>query len=224
MLKTFSYLMLAISILLNAQAAMAKPGFKIYTPEEIKKLLGPYPAKGSLAEIQDFYALLKFQVTRTEVECEEAATEESATLAKLFAGENGPLTKEEAKRLNFTVLKHYAKNGLNIMIAKNTFKRPRPYLYNPAVIPCISKESSYAYPSGHATMARAFAHVLSEIHPERREAFFLRADEIGRNRVLGGVHHPSDIVAGFKFADTIAQKILKSESFVSDVEKLQSNF
>jgi hypothetical protein len=35
-----------------------------------------------------------------------------------------------------------------------------------------------------------------------------RGDEISMHRVLGGVHHPSDIVAGKKLGDAMAMEIV----------------
>jgi acid phosphatase (class A) len=59
-------------------------------------------------------------------------------------------------------------------------------------------------------MSRILARVLSRIYPDRAAAFMQRADEIAKNRVLGGVHHPSDIEAGKKLGDLVANKMLKS--------------
>lgn len=184
--------------------------FKVLTPKYIKKLLGPYPAKGSIEEAQDFETLLKYQEARTDEECAMASHNEKGTLKNLFVIPNGPLTKKEALRLSPVVLKLYAEAGINIYIAKNVYKRPRPYITNAEIQPCISLENSYAYPSGHTTMARVFGRILAHIFPERAEVFMKRADEVAASRVLGGVHHPTDIEAGKKLGDIIAKKILKT--------------
>ena len=192
----------------------------VITPRQIKKLLGAYPAKGSVEEAQDFETLLKFQENRTEAECASAASEKTATLKHLFAGPNGPLTKKEALLVSPFVLKHYAEAGINIYIAKTVFKRPRPYLANPQIHPCIPFEKSYAYPSGHTTVSRVFARVLSRIYPSRAAAFMKRADEVAHNRILGGVHHPSDIEAGKKFGDILANKVMNSKKFTTELKRL----
>ena len=194
----------------GAYAQDNKKGFDVFTPGQIRKMLGDFPAEGSPAFEEDFNTLLRFQTVRTEEECAEARLEEEANLGALFAGPKGPLTKEEAKKISLRILPVYAEAGANIWIAKNVYKRPRPYLVNTDLEPCIDRESSYAYPSGHSALARTFAHVLSAFWPERREAFFQRADEVALNRVLGGVHHPSDVEAGKILGDAIAKKVLRT--------------
>ncbi len=191
--------------------------FKVLTPKYIKKILGPYPAKGSIEETQDFETLLDYQESRTDEECALASHDEKATLKNLFVIPNGPLTKKEAFRLSPIVFKLYAEAGINIYIAKSVYKRPRPYIANPEIKPCISLENTYAYPSGHTTMARVLGRTLAHIYPERAEAFMKRADEVAASRILGGVHHPTDIVAGKKLGDVIAKKMLKTFIVPEDI-------
>jgi acid phosphatase (class A) len=193
---------------------------EVITPRQMKKLLGAYPATGSVEEAQDYETLLKYQENRTEAECALAASEKTATLKHLFAGKEGPLTKKEALLVSPFVLKHYAEAGINIYIAKSTFKRPRPYNANPQIKPCIPGEKSYAYPSGHTAVARVFARVLSRIYPSRAAAFMKRADDVANNRILGGVHHPSDIVAGKKLGDILANKVMNSKKFTTELKRL----
>lgn len=183
---------------------------RVLTPNSIKKLLGPYPAAGSREELHDFAVLRHYQETRTEHECELAEKQEKATLKNLFVSNNGPLTKKEAMLVTPLILKAYAEAGINIYLAKSIFKRPRPYNYNNEIKPCIKLEKSYAYPSGHTAVSRVFARALAKFYPARAEAFLKRADEVAQNRILGGVHHPSDIVAGKKLGDALALKVLEN--------------
>jgi acid phosphatase (class A) len=220
----FKMILASCLLTFSAESTLAsiehKSSIKILTPRYIKRLLGAYPAKGSVEEAQDFEILLKFQESRTEEECALAAREKKATLKSLFAGENGPLTKKEALLLTPLMLKFYAESGINIYIAKKTFKRARPYLANSAIRPCVGLEKSYAYPSGHTTLARVFARILSRVYPSRSEAFMKRSDEVARNRILGGVHHPSDIEAGNKLGDVLANSVVNSKEFTTELEKL----
>lgn len=182
---------------------------KVLTKSAIKSLLGEYPAKGSPEEAQDFDELLKWQDTRTPEECELANDQHSAKISSMFAYKGGPLTEKEASRLEKRFLKEYAEVGLNILIAKKIYDRPRPYDANGEIKPCIELEGSSAYPSGHTTMARAMALFISTDYPERRAALIKAADQASLNRVIGGVHHPSDIVAGKKLGDALFKLITK---------------
>lgn len=179
----------------------------------IKKLLGPYPAHGSVEEAQDFDILLNYQATRSEEECQAASNEVKGTFESFFGGEHGPLTPEEVKHFSLRLKVGMVAAAINMTIAKQIFKRPRPYLTHPEIKPCIKISKTYAYPSGHSTLARVYARILSKIYPERSTLFMKRADEIAMHRVLGGVHHPSDIVAAKKLGDAIAIDLLHKNSF-----------
>ncbi len=166
--------------------------------------MGPYPALGTEASHRDFDVLLQLQNTRTPEQCELAAKEEDVSLERMFAGATGPLTKKEMRIVLPQVIGGFAEVGANIYIAKKLFKRPRPYLTNTILTPCIDREGSYAYPSGHTATAWYFAHKLSRIFPARKVALMKRAEEISWNRVIGGVHHPTDIEAGKKLGEVLA--------------------
>lgn len=181
-------------------------------------VLGPYPTIGSLEDKQDIDQLLYFQKTRTAEQCALAELEADANLETFFGGSHGLLNANEMtmakKKLKWLTLKA----GAQIYIYKKKFHRPRPYITHPEIKPCIDLEGSEAYPSGHTALARVYARVLSVMFPERGLQFIKRADEVGTNRVLGGVHHPSDIVAGKKLGDALAQDFLGSSDFVSLLE------
>ncbi len=199
--------------LIGFESHASTQSIRIFTPKTLKNMLGPYPVLGSEEAKLDFDILKKYQMMRTEEECFNASKEEKATLGTLFGGKNGPLTKAEVRRLTPGFLKVYAEACANIWLAKKVFKRPRPYITDQEIVPCIDLEGTYAYPSGHTALARTFALILSRIYPERAEAFMQRGDEAALHRVLGGVHHPSDIEAGKKLGNALAGEILRSKKF-----------
>lgn len=207
-----------VSTIVLSSPSYAK-GFRLLTPSQIEKIIGDYPAAGSAEEAQDFDTLLHYQTTRTEADCAEAKTEESATLAHFFAGKKGPLTEAEGKKWSPKIMAAYVQLGVNVFVAKKMYKRPRPYNYNSQIVPCIDLENSYAYPSGHSMMARMFAHILSRIYPDRAVALMKRADEVALNRVIGGVHHPSDIEAGKKMGDVLGKSLIANPAFMATLGK-----
>lgn len=217
----FARFFLVALLSFSAFAVEEKKGFELLSAAKIRAALGDYPALGTPGSDADFEVLLRYQDTRTEEDCAEAKAEEESRLSTMFGGPKGPLTKSEVSKLTLRALPVYAEAGANILKAKNIWKRPRPYLSNTELEPCIDRESSYAYPSGHTALARTFAHMLSHIWPERRDAFFRRADEVAENRVIGGVHHPTDIVSGKILGDMIAKKLMKGEEFKSLVLELK---
>jgi len=104
---------------------------------------------------------------------------------------------------------------------KDRYRRSRPFLRDKSLSPCIDRIGGYSYPSGHAVNARVFALILSEMKPERREAFMARADRAALHRVICGVHYPSDIVAGKLLGEAIYDEFIKSPDFQRDLSSLR---
>jgi acid phosphatase (class A) len=192
---------------------------RVLSENEIQQIIGDYPRAGSKAYLNDYAVLLKYQATRSKADCEIAQSFVDISLKSLFSSHNGPLTESEARKLSFTLLRRMGEVGVNIIRAKGMYDRPRPYLANPLIKPCIDKESSTSYPSGHALFARVMGKALAKIYPERADAFMKRAELVAESRVLGGVHHPSDIEAGKKLADVIAEELVSSEGFIEIIHE-----
>ncbi len=191
---------------------------KILSPSEISRLIGPAPKAGSTVDEQDFKVILHLQNIRTAADCSLAKRDESLTIETMFGGDVGILNDDETARMTSFLLKAYANAGINAYMSKKLFKRPRPYDANSAVKPCIDLEQSYAYPSGHSLTVRLFARIIAKIYPERSEALMKRATQYALNRVIGGVHHPSDVAAGFVLADHLANEMIEREDFFKAIE------
>jgi acid phosphatase (class A) len=70
-----------------------------------------------------------------------------------------------------------------------------------------------SYPSGHATYGYLMAYLLSDMVPERRAQLLERAREFARQRMLCGVHFPSDIEAGRLSAVWLAQQFRRNPDY-----------
>ncbi|MEA9355984.1 phosphatase PAP2 family protein [Bacteriovorax sp. PP10] len=182
--------------------------------------LGPYPVLDSVENKQEVEQMLYLQKVRTGADCAEAQVQATANLATLFGGKNGVLSDNEIAKVKKKLTMVTIKTGTEIYFSKSEFKRPRPYLTHPEIKPCVDLESSTAYPSGHSALARVYARMLSVIYPERSLQFFERADKAAFNRVLGGVHYPSDIVAGKKLGDVLADGYLSDSGLREELERL----
>ncbi|PIS46560.1 MAG: hypothetical protein COT17_07910 [Elusimicrobia bacterium CG08_land_8_20_14_0_20_51_18] len=181
----------------------------------------PPPAAGSAEDLEDLKVLREWQEKRTPEECASAGAESRATLEQFF-GNAGIFTTplpEEVKEF-FTRVKDDADITVNFF--KNKYKRPRPFHRDKALEPCLGRIGGPAYPSGHATIARVYALVLSELVPERKKEFLERADRAALHRVIGGVHHPSDVENGKKLAEDIYLELMKSPAFRTGLDSMRS--
>ncbi len=189
-------------IFLNAQLY---DGFKAH--------LTPPPKMDSEAQKKDEKVLFQRQKDRTDVVCEQAKNEVMVTLQSFYEEPKGPLGKADVEKLSefFDQVKN--DSAYFVQKLKKEYNRQRPFLYMIGLIPCTPKESSAAYPSGHATVAHLTALIWSELYPKQKSKFEARADEIAQDRVWAGVHHPSDIAAGKEMAGLIFAEFKKSPSF-----------
>ncbi|MBI5883930.1 MAG: phosphatase PAP2 family protein [Elusimicrobia bacterium] len=180
----------------------------------------PPPQRGSAADQEDFKALHAWQDDRTAMQCAAAAYEENPTYGNFF-GDISPLPEPLPPHAAVFFLRVSADAGLADWLLKKRFQRPRPFLVDSTLWPCIGKPKGYAYPSGHATLSRLFGLILSDLAPRRKAEFLARADEAALNRVIGGVHHPSDIEAGKLLGDELLKLLKKSHDFNVDLDALR---
>ena len=104
------------------------------------------------------------------------------------------------------------------------YNRPRPYQHSDVEEFNNVSAKSPAYPSGHSTNSAVMAELLASTFPEHADNFREIGREVGLNRVISGLHHPTDHIAGLKLADQIIpllidQKITKSDDFMTELFK-----
>ena len=73
--------------------------------------------------------------------------------------------------------------------------RPRPYVHNEAISALIS-ETSYSFPSGHATFFFALSTTVYLYNKRWGMWFFVASTVIGLARIMAGVHYLTDILGG----------------------------
>lgn len=95
------------------------------------------------------------------------------------------------------ILSSVSLSGLLSLSLKHIIDRPRPFeTYD--FVEKLSYGGSPSFPSGHTSVAFAFALALSLAYPKWyvKIPSFIFAFAIGYTRMSLGVHYPSDIVAG----------------------------
>jgi undecaprenyl-diphosphatase len=82
------------------------------------------------------------------------------------------------------------------LVAKGLFRRRRPTDQVPEARSLPTPGSS-SMPSGHTASAAAFTRVVGAAYPGLRIPLNVLAAAIGFSRVYTGVHHPTDVIAGW---------------------------
>jgi acid phosphatase (class A) len=164
------------------------------------------PAEGTSAYDQDFLKLHEYQDHRTTEECAAAGEQSHLNLKNGFGD---LLTSKEMRQAKILSMRVIAKTAIAVFYYKQKFKRPRPFLTDETLTPCIQKPSAgdQAYPSGHSATGYALALALAKKFPAKKDVLLERGLKIGENRLIGGVHHPSDVVAGRKLAEQVVKKM-----------------
>ncbi|PWB92741.1 acid phosphatase [Methylosinus sporium] len=185
-----------ILALLCAPAA-AREGF--VTPEQSHPLaiLPTPPAPHSATSDAELAELHRIESVRTAEQVASAqADDENQTifLFKTVFGEK--FTKENLPAVAALGARLKADESANTGAAKEAFHRIRPYNVDKTLHPvCKTKTKDDSYPSGHTTVGYLMGLALIDIAPERRDEILARAEAYGHNRLVCGVHFPSDVAA-----------------------------
>jgi acid phosphatase (class A) len=105
--------------------------------------------------------------------------------------------------------------------AKALYKRPRPFVTDPALANG-KLEKSFGYPSGHSAESMVLALVLAELFPEKHDAIIAHARDIGWRRVEVARHYPTDIYAGRVLAAAIVREMNASPDFQKDLAEARN--
>jgi len=214
-----------IAILLVGLPALGKestPAWILPSNDSYQQLIPPPPAPGSPAAQADLDAVLALQDHPTKAELDHAEATVGFTvftyresLGEGFSAAIYPKTAEFFQQLGEVA--NARKNFL-----KDCYKRERPYIAHPGMVKeLVTVEHGWSYPSGHSTRAWLFALVLGTLDPSHRNAFLCSAMTVCNDRVLGGMHYPSDMMASRVLAEGLYRDLMKDPSFKKDLESLR---
>jgi acid phosphatase (class A) len=181
-------------------------------------LLPPPPALRSPEDKVDRETAFRVYSTRTPEEVATAKAEHKVTIFA-FAPAIGPFfTPARFPRTEALFKEVDAEAKPVIDGAKDTWKRPRPFVADPArFTEPGDPEKSPDYPSGHSTRGTLFALLLAEIFPGQREAILAKGRDIGWVRVEIGVHTPLAIYGGRVLGQALAETFLRDPAFQADL-------
>jgi acid phosphatase (class A) len=176
-------------------------------------LLPAPPSVGSDEQKTEIDEVLVIQAARTETQIKQFRSQESLSLAAFKDVMPDWFSPDDMPKLKLLYQTMSKESSSSVNVGKNYFKRRRPYQEDSRVQPLGRREDDFAYPSGHATRGMLYATILAEIAPDKAEALVERGRQIGWNRVIGGMHHPSDIAAGRVLGQAVARSLLQSAEF-----------
>jgi acid phosphatase (class A) len=205
-----------------AKPAAAAPRVAYYFDPlvlDLPDLIPNPPAVDSLANQAELAELHKIESTRTPAQVAAAKADEDeedmfaykTVLGAAFTPDALPITAE---------LGVHVKNEQSVAggALKAVFTRPRPYQTDKTLHPvCALTEAANSYPSGHALTGYLEALTLAEIVPEKRIEILARADDYAHNRLVCGVHYPSDLEASRRVAYAVFGYMMATPRFQHDL-------
>ncbi len=182
------------------------------------EVLPPPPAADSKQSKREIDGIIAQQQGLTDAQKATIAKEDSISPRMMLEPVLGSGYSEATHPALYTLMRHAASDAWRIGDAtQERWGRVRPWLVDDRVKLLVKPIQRPSYPSGHSTTNHVWAHVLSELFPSKRSAFFARAYAIGQHRVEGGVHFPSDVMAGKKLAAAIYTKMSQNPTFQQEL-------
>jgi acid phosphatase (class A) len=180
---------------------------------DLTELLPPPPDLGSPQARADEEEVAATVAARSPAQLFEA--EEEATRSVFFFAPSVG-SGFTAARLPLTA-RFFAHIGSDVKQiidqAKGYWNRPRPE---------GAAKARGSYPSGHAAFAAASAIVLGELVPAKRDAIFSQARVFAENRIILGLHYPSDVASGWTAGTLAAFVMTHDRAFRHDFAAVQA--
>ncbi len=209
-------------------------------------IVPPPPEPVSVQQQMDLDKVLAIQKTRTPAQIKRAQTDRDFTgfatvLGPKFTPENLPITSALISKVTAETnaevdrVKDCWQRSRPFVFSKEVMPaenagaammiKPGTAVENKApqggALPCKPAEkapaASYSYPSGAANGGMTAALILTALLPEKRNELLARAREYGENRVVLGVHFPSDIEAANSLATVLVGFMNSNPAFIDDL-------
>jgi acid phosphatase (class A) len=228
-IRAFSiWLMLSFSVGTQAQPekptpTTPKPAKMAYYVDsvvlDVGVLLPEPPAADSVANSAELAKLHRIERARTPEQVTKAKEDDAEEDMFVFKTVFGPGFTAEALPV-MAALGAHVQNEQSVVgnQLKHYYQRPRPYQTDTTLHPvCTLKTEHDSYPSGHSLTGYLEAFTLASIVPERRTEILARADDYAHNRLVCGVHYPSDIEASRRAAYAVFGYMLSTPRFQRDL-------
>jgi acid phosphatase (class A) len=233
-------ILLLLAVFLMAPALAQADPYITQAQVDFTHLLASPPALDTGAGQRDLSEVLLMRADAGEDERASAVADAEVSIFR-FADVLGPRFRE-GRRLQKTIafFGHIVRDTLSLTSEVKTYwRRARPFAADPNVHPspavapgaCNTRREapgspptpecpngvSYSYPSGHATFGTYVAILLAEMVPEKREDLLARGRRYGNNRVINGVHYPTDVEGGRIAATVMVALMMQNPHFRADL-------
>lgn len=206
--RNVALIAMLVSVLLPAATRADRPFYYVQPSQlDLTVLLPPPPDVASADARSDEAQVAAAVAGRTRSQLFEA---EEASVRSVFFYEPsiGPGFAEDRLPVTANFFAHIGSDVKALVnSAKAYWDRPRPD---------GAQKRRGSYPSGHAAFAAASAIVLAQLLPAKRDAIFTQARTFAENRILLGVHYPSDIASGWTAGTLAVYVMMHDRNFQRD--------
>jgi acid phosphatase (class A) len=184
-------------------------------------IFAPPPARGSSRERAELDTLLALQRSRSPSEVAAAQADRKTELGRFASAlGTGPGTLGSLPHVMRLARDVEDQVRPYVRAAKRHFRRLRPREIEPAIHPCIGDVAAdQSYPSGHSAYGWTMGYLLADMLPERSAQLLARAAEYARQRMVCGVHFPSDLEAGQLGAAWLMDRMRRNPAFIADRDR-----
>jgi acid phosphatase (class A) len=193
-------------------------------PDSLALLPAP-PAPGSAAFRNDEAVAHAMQALRGTPRYAQATRDADLAFphaASTFACALGvPISEQDTPHLYQLLRRTLTDAGLGTYGAKDHYNRVRPFVHfnegtcTPGDEAMLRKDGSY--PSGHTAIGWAWALVLTELAPERRDAVLARGRTFGESRLVCNAHWQSDVLEGRAVGAGVVANLHSDAAFTADM-------
>jgi acid phosphatase (class A) len=201
-----------------------QPGYLPAGSIDLMAVLPPPPRKGDATDEADrriFRETRSLQGTpRWEMASGDALLGPAQMLQHFSCSLDIELTPQQAPRMVQVMQKATRDASQAMAKAKDAFQRLRPYKVDqgPICRPSQETDTSFDYPSGHATAGWAWGMVMAQIAPDHAVPILERARAIGDSRVICGVHNVSAVESARFLVSSTMALVMGTDEYQSDLK------
>ena len=211
------------AVALSTASVAARDGSFIRSGQiDARVLLPAPPADGSAEQRAELVVLHRIERERTPDQIAAAKADDAEEDMFVYRNVLGPAFTSNDLPLTAALSRHLESNEpVVVNVGKDAFARKRPFIAD-TTLHNICAGDSFSYPSGHTTNGYLQGLVLAAMVPEYRDAILARAADYANNRLVCGVHYPSDLAASKLLAYAMIGLILDNPAFEAEFAPAQA--